>query len=170
MIVDISHVSDETFWDVLEVTKAPLIASHSNVRAIADHPRNLTDEMILAVAARDGVVMVNFMVTYLEPEKTPEWKVYSGWHWLTHPGQVGTPLSVLIDHIDHIVQLAGIDHVGLGSDFDGAPFLPENLTDVGDFPNITVELMRRGYSDDDIRRILGGNLLRVFAEIEDAAE
>jgi membrane dipeptidase len=169
MIVDISHVSDETFWDVVEVTKAPIIASHSNARAIAVHPRNLTDDMIRAVAAKNGVVMVNFIDTYLDPEKTPAWKAYSGWHWLTHPRQPGTPLSVLIDHIDHIVQIAGIDHVGLGSDFDGAPFLPEGLKDVGDFPNITVALLRHGYSEEDIRKILGGNILRELTDVEAVA-
>ena len=170
MIVDVSHVSDETFWDVIGATRAPVIASHSNCRAIADHPRNLSDEMLRAVAANDGVVMVNFFSCYVDPEKTAEWMVFSGLHWLLHLGDPETPLSLLVDHIDHVVQVAGIDHVGLGSDFDGIPFVPANLRDVSDLPNITVELMRRGYSDEHIRKILGGNVLRVLSDVERVAE
>ena len=169
MIVDISHVSDETFWDVTDITKAPIIASHSNARAIADHPRNLTDDMIRAVAEKNGIVMVNFSGLYVDPEKTAEWKVFMGWYWFTHPRGTDTQLSLLIDHIDHIVQAAGIEHVGLGSDFDGGVFFPAGLKDVGDLPNITVELVGRGYSDEDIRKILGGNVLRVLAEVERVA-
>jgi membrane dipeptidase len=166
MIVDVSHVSDETFWDVIAITKAPVIASHSNARALAEHVRNLDDDMLRAVAETDGVVMVNFSGLYLDPRKTAEWKVFLGWHWFTHPQQPETPLSLLIDHIDHIVRVAGIDHVGLGSDFDGGVSFPQDLQDVSDLPNITVELMRRGYSDEDIRKILGGNVLRVLAKVE----
>jgi len=169
MIVDVSHVSDETFWDVLKVTGAPVIASHSSARAIADHPRNLTDDMIQSVAGNNGVVMVNFSGLYIDPEKTTEWKVFLGWHWFTHPKNPDTPLAVLIDHIEHVVEVAGIDHVGLGSDFDGGAFFPKNLQDVSDLPNITVELMRRGYSDEDILKILGGNVLRVLADVERVA-
>jgi membrane dipeptidase len=168
IIVDVSHVSDDTFWDVVKVSKAPIIASHSNARALADHVRNMDDDMLRAVAGNDGVVMVNFMTIYLDPEKMARWKLM-GWHWFTHPRQPETPLSLLIDHIDHIVQVAGIDHVGLGSDFDNTPFLPEGLKDVGDYPNLTVELVRRGYSDWDIRKILGGNVLRVLADVEAVA-
>jgi membrane dipeptidase len=166
MIVDISHVSDETFWDVIAVAEAPVIASHSNARALADHVRNMDDDMLRAVAETDGVVMVNFSSLFLDPRKTSEWKVFLGIHWFTQPKQPDTPLSLLIDHIDHIVQVAGIDHVSLGSDFDGGISFPQNLKDVGDLPNITFELMRRGYSNDDIRKILGGNLLRVLGEVE----
>jgi membrane dipeptidase len=169
MIVDVSHVSDETFWDVLKVTGAPVIASHSSARAIADHPRNLTDDMIQSVAANNGVVMVNFSGLFIDPEKTTEWKVFLGWHWFTHPKNPDTPLAVLIDHIEHMVEVSGIDHVGLGSDFDGGAFFPKNLKDVGDLPNITVELVRRGYSDEDILKILGGNVLRVLADVERVA-
>jgi membrane dipeptidase len=166
MIVDVSHVSDDTFWDVLEVTRAPIMASHSSARALADHPRNLTDEMLRAVADNGGVVMINFSTLYLDREKIPAWKVFSGWHWFTHPSGPETPLSMLVDHIDHLANVAGIDHVGLGSDFDGVPTLPEGLKDVGDFPNITVELVRRGYSDEDVRKVLGGNVLRVLDAVE----
>lgn len=166
MIVDISHVSDETFWEVIAVAEVPIIASHSNARVLADHVRNMDDDMLRAVADTNGVVMVNFSGLFLDPRKTSEWKVFLGLHWFTHPKQPDTPLSLLIDHIDHIVQVAGSDYVGLGSDFDGGVSFPQDLKDVGDLPNITFELMRRGYSDDDIRKILGGNLLRVLGEVE----
>lgn len=169
MIVDVSHVSDATFWDVIAVTEAPVIASHSNARALADHVRNLDDDMLRAVAETGGIVMVNFSGLYIDPQKTDEWKVFLGWRWLTHPRQPDTPLSLLVDHIDHIAQAAGVNHVGLGSDFDGGVSFPQDLKDVSDFPNITVELMRRGYSDMDISKILGGNLLRVFSEVEASA-
>jgi membrane dipeptidase len=169
MIVDISHASDECFWDVIAVANAPIIASHSNARALADHLRNMDDDMLRALAETDGVVMVNFSGLYLDPRKTAEWKVFLGWHWFTHPQQPETPLSLLVDHIDHIVQVAGIDHVGLGSDFDGGVSFPQDLKDVSDLPNITVELMRRGYLDEDIRKILGGNVLRVLADVEAVA-
>ena len=173
MIVDISHLSDEAFWDVLEVTNAPVIASHSNCRAITDSPRNLTDEMLRAVADNGGFVGIVFESDLVDPALTTNFqlKVMTGWHWFTHPRGTETPLSLIIDNIDHAVQVAGIDHVGIGSDFDGVPFfLPKDLQDVSDYPNITVELMRRGYSDQDIRKILGGNLLRVLAEVETAAQ
>ena len=113
--------------------------------------------------------MINFMTLFIDPEKIPTWKVVSKWHWFTHPRQPETPLSLVIDHIDHVVNVAGIDHVGLGSDFDNTPFLPENLKDVSDYPNITFELLRRGYSETDILKILGRNVLRVLAEVEQIA-
>ena len=168
MIVDVSHSSDETFWDVIKITKAPVIASHSSARAITNSPRNMSDDMIQAVADTGGIVMINFMTPYLDPEKSPEWKSATGWHWFWHPKHPQTPASMVIDHIDHIVQVAGIDHVGIGSDFDGTPtaWLPEGLKDVGDFPNITIELVRRGYKDEDIRKILGANMLRIIDKAE----
>ncbi len=113
--------------------------------------------------------MVNFSGLFLDPRKTAEWKVFLGWHWFTQPRQPETPLSLLIDHIDYIVQVAGVDHVGLGSDFDGGGSFPQDRKDVSDLSNITVELMRRGYSDEDIRKILGGNVLRVLADVEAVA-
>jgi membrane dipeptidase len=175
MIVDISHVSDDTFWDVMEITAAPVMASHSNTRALADSPRNLSDDMIFAVADNNGVVMVNFMNYFVDPARTALWGYLprtevTGSYWFTHPHHPETPLSLMVDHIDHIVQVAGIDHVGLGSDFDGTPMLLEDLKDVSDFPNVTVELVSRGYSDEAIRKILGGNVLRVLAEVEAVAE
>ena len=131
----------------------------------------MDDDMLRAVAETERCRHGQFQWTiYLDPRKTAEWKVFVGWAWFTQPRQPDTPLSLLVDHIDHIAQVAGIDHVGLGSDFDGGLFFPEGLKDVSDLPNITVELMRRGYSDEDIHRILGGNLLRVFAEVEEASE
>ena len=169
MIVDVSHVSDETFWEVLEVTRAPIIASHSNVRAIADHPRNLTDDMIRAVGDNGGVVMISFLPFHLDPEKTEVWRLASGWYWFTHPRAPETSLALLVDHIGHVVEVAGVDHVGLGSDFDNVPWALEGLGDVSDYPNITTELVRRGYSDEDVHKILGGNVLRVLEEVEGVA-
>ncbi len=172
MIVDISHLSDKAFWDLIEVTNAPVIASHSNCRAITDSPRNLTDEMLRALADNGGLVGIVFESDLVDPALTENFqlKVMTGWHWFTHPRGTETSLSLIIDNIDHAVQVAGIDHVGIGSDFDGVPFyLPKDLQDVSDFPNITVELMRRGYSNEDIRKILGGNLLRVLTEVERVA-
>lgn len=114
-------------------------------------------------------MMVNFSGLYVDPEKTVEWKVFMGWYWFTHPRGTDTQLPLLIDHIDHIVQVAGIEYAGLGSDFDGGVSFPADLKDVDDLPNIPVELVRRGYSDGDIRKILGGNVLRVLAEVERVA-
>ena len=164
MIVDVSHVSDETFWDALEATRAPVIASHSSARAIAPHPRNLSDRMLRAVAANGGVVMINFSVLYLDPRKITPWKLIS--NWVVHLGGSETSVSQVADHVDHVVRVAGVEHVGLGSDFDGAPFLPTGLEHVGELPNLTLELVRRGYSEQDVRKILGENLLRVLSEAE----
>jgi membrane dipeptidase len=170
IVVDVSHSSDETFWDVVRTTKAPIMASHSCARAIVENSRNMTDDMIQAVAKSGGIVMINFMTPMLDPEKSPFWKSATGWHWFWNPRHPETPLSMLVDHIDHVVKVAGIDHVGIGSDFDGIPFspywLPEGLKDVGDLPNITIELISRGYKDEDIRKILGSNMLRVLGEVE----
>ncbi len=160
MLVDISHVSDETFWDVLDAAKAPVIASHSSVRALAPHPRNLSDEMLAAVAANGGVVMINFSTMYLDPRKTTP-RAYA-WDWLRHAGGSATTVGHVVDHIDHVVRVAGIDHVGIGSDFDGTPFLPGGLQHAGEFPNLTAELLVRGYAEGDVRKILGENLLRVL--------
>jgi len=170
MIVDVSHVSDATFWDVVAVTSAPIMASHSSARAIADHPRNMADDMLRAVADNGGVVMINFATSYLDPAKTSFLKTGLGWHWFWHPRRPDTPLTILVDHIDHVGKVAGIDHVGLGSDFDGVPFLPEGMADVADLPNITVELLRRGYSEEDIGKVLGGNALRVLRAVEELAD
>jgi len=167
MIVDISHVSDKTFWDVMEATRAPVIASHSAARALADHPRNMSDDMLRAVGHNGGVVMVNFGDIFIDPEKSSNWKIAA--FALRHLGWPRTPLSVLIDHIDHVARVAGVDHVGLGSDFDGMPFFPAGIEDVSGYPSITVELLRRGYSEKDVRKILGENALRVLSDVEESA-
>jgi len=201
VIVDISHVADKTFYDALEVSRAPLIASHSSCRALCNAPRNMTDDMIRAVAtygggpnSKGGVVQVNFFSGFVsqaywdalnaqkpEVEKAvadakekakaegrefkyaDEEKIQRSYmDRIPRP-----PLSMLIDHIDHIAKVAGVDHVGLGSDFDGVSGqLPEGLDSPADLPKITAALMARGYSTEDCRKILGGNLLRVFREVQ----
>jgi membrane dipeptidase len=194
MMVDISHVADKTFWDAIATTKAPVIASHSSARALVDAPRNMTDDMLRAVAKNGGVVQVNFFsgfddqnywdasraqakerdaaieafiakkkaegqpVTYLDTDRIErEWTAR-----LPRPS-----FKVLIDHIDHIAKVAGVDHVGLGSDFDGVSgATPQGMDSAADLPKITQALLDRGYSADDIKKILGGNLLRVFRQVE----
>ena len=162
MLVDISHVSDATFFDALATTSYPVIASHSSARAINDHRRNLSDEQLRAVARNGGVVNVNFYSTFIDPafraraeslgENTEAIRA------LPRP-----PLSVLLDHFEHIIRVAGIDHVGLGSDFDGVGgLLPAGMDDVTRLPLIAQGLLDRGYSDDDVRKVLGGNMLRVM--------
>ncbi|HUO14731.1 MAG TPA: dipeptidase [Verrucomicrobiae bacterium] len=194
MMVDISHVSDKTFLDAIATTKAPVIASHSSARALVNAPRNMTDDMLRAVAKNGGVVQVNFFsgfddetfrkrvddqakdlaaavqkyVDHLKAEGKPvnymdidrierEWMAM-----IPRP-----PLSVIIDHIDHIAKVAGVDHVGLGSDFDGVSgATPQGMDSAADLPKITQALLDRGYSAEDIKKILGGNLLRVFGKVE----
>ena len=204
MMVDISHVSDRTFFRTLVITRAPVIASHSAARALCDAPRNMTDDMLRAVAnsggpnSKGGVVQVNFYSGFLsqayrdaqkaiEPEaekavqslkdkaKTENKEVtYSDIEKVQREFAdriPRPPLSVLIDHIDHIAKVAGIDHVGLGSDFDGVSGqLPEGIDSAADLAKITEALMARGYSAEDCRKILGGNLLRVFREVEAVAK
>jgi membrane dipeptidase len=194
MMVDISHVADKTFYDVIASTKAPVIASHSSSRALCNHPRNMTDDMLRAVAKNGGVVQVNFYSGFLDENyrqamtaqsKDRDAAVAAYIAKLKAEGkpvdytQVDTierewsakiprpPFSVLIDHIDHIAKTAGVDHVGLGSDFDGVSgATPQGMDSAADLPRITQALLDRGYKPDDIRKILGGNLLRVFAEVE----
>jgi membrane dipeptidase len=191
MLVDVSHTSDETFNAVMRVAQTPVIASHSSARAIADHRRNLSDDMLRALAKNGGVAMVNFWSLFLSNEfgaGQHAWNEKHGkevadlrakhkdnpvafhrelakLHAETEP-LPKVPLSVLIDHIDHMVKVAGIDHVGLGSDFDGVDALPEGVTGVDALPKITLELLKRGYSDEDVLKILGENFLRVFDRAE----
>ena len=200
MMVDVSHVSDKTFYRTLIISRAPVIASHSSARALCNSPRNMTDDMLRAIAnsggpdSKGGVVQVNFYSAFIsqqyrdalmkiQPEikqKIAEFKAKA-----KAEGREATPieiakiqramldeiprppLSALIDHIDHIAKVAGVDHVGLGSDFDGINGqLPEGIDSPADLPKITEALMARGYSAEDCRKILGGNLLRVFREVE----
>ena len=142
MIVDVSHLSDAGFWDVLEISKDPVVASHSNARAVCPHPRNMTDEMIRALAERGGVMGMNFAPDFVDK---------------TRPS-----VETLVDHI---VDLVGPEHVGLGSDFDGIPNTPKGLEDASKMPAITEELVKRGYSEDYIRLILGGNHLRLIRQV-----
>jgi membrane dipeptidase len=184
MLVDISHVADKTFYDAIAVSKAPIIASHSSARALTNHPRNMTDDMLRAVAKNGGVVQVNFYSAFVDENfRNAATKANAG--QLKAAGKAVTyldddrierewyakiprpPLSSLIDHIDHIAKIASVDHVGLGSDFDGVSgATPEGIDSAADLPKITQALLARGYSATDIRKILGGHLLRVFREAE----
>jgi membrane dipeptidase len=194
MMVDVSHISDSAFWDVLKLSNAPVMASHSCVRAICDVPRNLSDDMIRALAAKGGVIQINFYSGFLCPvykEKSqqarkklePELKKLKEkfqdnqneyWQALFRLWKRHAPpppkIDILLDHIDHVVKLVGVDHVGLGSDYDGAGSFPEGLEDVSGFPLITYHLLKRGYDPGDVKKILGGNLLRVFAAVEKTKE
>ena len=190
MIIDVSHISDKAFYDVMEVSKAPIIASHSSVRAMCDHPRNMTDEMIKTLAAHNGVIQICLLDDYIKKADTTSMnfikkkelrKKYNNFKYkndaerdsawaawrninLKYPKQKPT-IADAVDHIDYVVNLAGIDFVGIGSDFDGGGGLAD-CKDVSDFPAITEELLRRGYSKEDIEKIWSGNFLRVFREVE----
>ena len=171
MMVDISHVSDKTFWDVLAVTKAPPIASHSSCRAISKIARNMTDDMIVALARKGGVIQINFGCEFLSQVSADS----STW---TNPALRGkkkgdvTPaaLSDIVAHIEHVIQIAGEDAVGIGSDFDGVTCVPKGLADVSQFPALTRALLERGHSAARIRKIYGENLLRTMRAVEAAAE
>ena len=199
MMVDVSHVSDKTFWDTMTISRAPVIASHSSSRALTSHARNMTDDMLRAMGrtggTQGGVVMVNFFSAFIDedfrkayaaqaPERNAAEKAFEDDWKRAHPGEslpyplsaeLGKkwaakiprpPLRSLIDHIDHIAKTAGVNNVGLGSDFDGVSSLPQGIDSAADLPKITAELIKRGYSAEDIRKILGGNLMRVFGEVE----
>jgi membrane dipeptidase len=192
MMVDVSHVSDKTFYDALAATKAPVIASHSSCRDLCDVPRNMTDDMIRALAKNGGVMDINFYSGFLSPdfaaaykkvapqiraeESTAE-KQYANDRkrlaeelrniWARYESQFPAPsYTVIADHIDHAVKVGGIDHVGLGSDFDGIGSAPKGMEDVSKLPDLVRELARRGYSEQDLKKILGGNLLRVMRQVE----
>lgn len=202
MMVDVSHVSDETFWQVLQTTRAPVIASHSSARALTDSPRNLTDEQLRAVATNNGVVMVNFYPAFIDDHWRDVWlsthdereTLYAAaaepftQQGLPVPYDVPLevdrrfyaerlskvlrrpPLEHLVNHFDHVAQIAGTDHVGIGSDFDGFAILPEGIESAADLPKITQALAGRGYTEEQLRKLLGGNVLRVMREIEASAE
>ena len=164
MMVDVSHVADETFQDVIETSQAPVIASHSSCRALTNVPRNLTDDMLKALAKNRGVVMINFYNGFINTEYAKP-----GTPAPEKPANAAT-MEMLIQHFEHAIKVAGIDHVGIGSDFDGVDgLLPGGMEDVSKLPAITYELLKRGYSDADVKKVLGGNLLRVMAEVEEAA-
>ena len=146
VLVDLSHVSDATFADALETTTAPVILSHSSCRALRDHARNVSDEMLAALADNGGVIMINFYRTYV--------------------GRGRVTTETVLDHIDHAIETAGPDHVGLGSDFDGVPSLPTGLGDVTRLPWITYGMLQRGHSEETVRKVLGGNVMRVLAQAE----
>ena len=194
MIVDVSHVSDKTFWDVLEITQAPVIASHSSARSLTNSARNLTDEMLVSIARTNGVAMVNFYPAFIDETYRLAWNDQRPERKLAHealearyagqpiPFAASTavdraftarlgraPFSSLIDHFIHMIHIAGVDHVGIGTDFDGIPELPEGIDSAADLPRITTALMERGLSAEDLHKILGGNFLRVFREVAAAA-
>ncbi|KUG08164.1 dipeptidase [Solirubrum puertoriconensis] len=197
MMVDISHTSDSTFYDVLRLSKAPVIASHSAARALSDVPRNLSDDMLRALARHDGVVQLNLFSPYVKAQPTnparaaavqafnAKWKIKNFLNVYSLPEaeqkqalaemdeldkRFPVPLATVqdaVNQIDHIVRVAGIDHVGIGGDFDGGTEL-DGLRDVGEYPNLTTELVRRGYSRRDIEKIWSGNLFRVMRAVERA--
>ena len=196
MMVDISHVSDRTFYDALAASKAPLIASHSSCRALCKAPRNMSDEMIRALAKNGGVMDINFYSGFLSQayrdafakiEKQVDEQVAEArarcakqGKRLSYPEEVrieqrltrdlpAPSYPAIADHIDHAVKVGGIDHVGLGSDFDGVATPPRSMEDVSKIPALVRELARRGYSEEDLEKILGGNVLRVMREVEQVA-
>ena len=193
MIVDISHVSDRAFYHALETTRLPIIASHSSCRALTNHPRNMTDTMLKDLAANGGVCMINFFSAFVNegvtqimkkahkrpgrrqplganeelPDDRMDWDEYLTWFQ-----SLGCPRATLddvVNHIMHAAEVAGPDHVGIGSDFDGVPALPDGLTDAGALPMLTEALLSRGVSEPDVEKILGGNFLRTFEAIERGA-
>jgi membrane dipeptidase len=195
MIVDISHVSDQAFYEALEISRAPLVASHSSVRHFTPgFERNMSDEMIQALAAKGGIIMINFGSSFLtakanawqqkfsaardnlrsqlgsDDEDDPRVQAFADHYRSKLPFPFAT-VSDVADHIDHVVELVGIDHVGIGSDYDGVgDSLPTGLKDVSTYPNLVAELLRRGYSEKDIRKVLGENFMRVWEQIEAVAE
>lgn len=196
MMVDISHVSDKTFYRTLIVTRAPVIASHSGARALCNSPRNMTDDMLRAVAINGGVVQVNFYSAFVSEEFRKAWNAQAPERQKAEQSLIDQaraagkpvpyaeidrldrqfaakiprpPLSALIDQIDYIAKVAGVDHVGLGSDFDGITSTPQGIDSAADLPKITEALMARGYTAQQMQKILGGNLLRVFRQVQAVA-
>ncbi|MEZ5425999.1 MAG: dipeptidase [Pyrinomonadaceae bacterium] len=193
MLVDLAHVSDDTMRDVLEISTAPVIYSHSSARKFSDHPRDVPDDILKLVAGNGGVVMVNFYPGFLdqryldedrardkrlekeikeinEKYKDDQLKLNEEMRKLLAANPIYTPsYTRIVDHIDHIRDVAGIDYIGIGSDYDGVPLLPEGMNGAEDLPLVTYEMLRRGYSEKDILKILGGNFMRVFEKAEQVA-
>lgn len=196
MMIDVSHASDKTVADVLEITRAPILASHSCARALCDSPRNLTDSQLRAIAANGGAVMVNFYSAFVNETYRRAVNTIRDERSAAHDSLAAEyadrdepipfhlsnqidrdfaarlprpPFDSLIDQFDHIIRVAGIDHVGIGTDFDGMSSTPEGIDSAADLPKITAALAARGYSADDLHKILGGNLLRIFAAVQSAA-
>lgn len=195
MMIDISHASAKSFFDIIATTKAPIIASHSSARALCDHPRNLTDEQLKALAANGGVIQICFVSSFVkeqpphperdaaiealrekygsrrdirdEAERAKLMEEYQA-IYEKYPGE-RTTLKELVDHIDHVVELIGVEHVGIGTDFDGGGGV-EGCNDVSEMLNVTEELLRRGYSEEDIRKIWGGNVMRVLSRVIEVSE
>jgi membrane dipeptidase len=189
MMIDVSHASDQSFWDILRISRAPVIASHSGCRTfIPDFERNLDDNMIQAIAAKGGVIQIAFgsyflnrefnrqgeivrrrVSEYINENKLSEGDTASEKYYeklrSEYPAKAGNLID-LVDQIEHVVKLVGIDYVGLGSDFDGISALPEGIADVSSYPNIIQELLKRRYSEQDIQKICGENFLRVWSEVE----
>jgi membrane dipeptidase len=190
MLVDVSHVSDKTMSDVFDVSKSPVIASHSSARALADRTRNIPDDLLKRFAQNGGVVMVNFYPGFIDQKvveaskerdarlkpqtdalkeqyKNDPKKLEEETNKLLAANPLPTtPLSVLLDHFDHIAKVAGVDYVGIGSDFDGIPSVPIGMEDISKLPVLTYELLKRGYSEKDVRKMLGENFMRAFGEAE----
>jgi membrane dipeptidase len=197
MMVDISHSSDRTFWDTIATTRTPILASHSSARALTFAARNLTDEMLFAMKKNNGVVMVNFFPAFIDERWRQAWNAQKPERQKAHDAleaeyktkglpvpytasnkidrefaaKIGrAPFNSLINHFDHVIKIAGIDHIGIGTDFDGIPVPPEGIDSAADLPKITAALMARGYTAEDMKKLLGGNLLRVFREVQAAAD
>ncbi|MFP5245789.1 MAG: dipeptidase, partial [Thermoanaerobaculia bacterium] len=193
MIVDISHVSDDAYRAVLDTTRVPVVATHSSCRALCRHPRNMTDDMLRELARNGGVCMINFFSAFISdevaqvimqaqkrpkkngdpeggteelPDDRTDWDTYL--EWFQSLGCPTATLEQVADHIFHAADVAGIDHVGIGSDFDGVPSLPDGLDTAAKLPALTALLMKRGMSAGDVEKVLGGNFMRVFEEVERA--
>jgi len=195
MIIDVSHISDESFYNVLELSKAPVVASHSCCRALCDNPRNLSDDMLKRLAAKDGVIQICFFSDYLKtpklnPQRDTALKLlqekYGSWEEVKDPNirkkyrneyyeiyekypREKATVADVVNHIDHVVDLVGINYVGIGTDFDGGGGV-SGCDDVSEMPNITLELVKRGYTEEEISKIWGGNFMRVFRNVEKIAE
>jgi len=194
MLVDVSHISDKSFYDVVETTRVPVVATHSSCRALCRHPRNMTDDMLRALAKNGGVCMINFFSAFISdavaevtmhaskrdkmerppaggvggteemPDDRTDWDEFL--KWFRSLGSPSATLDQVADHVFHAADVAGIDHVGIGSDFDGVPALPDGLTSAAMLPSLTARLLERGMSEGEVEKVLGGNFMRVFGETE----